>query len=105
SLSTIRTRSFGLQPVEERQVELTGAFHGFPELLLAYVDQVTQHVVVLRPVYERHIGGDGARFEIVSVHNSPVQPKIQRITGRNPPRVKSQGSGLECLGIRIAEIQ
>ncbi len=74
TLAPIGTRSLGLQPVQQRKTLLLSSVHMFVEHLFAYVYNITQYIIVLRPVNNGYISFVEARNKILTVYNLAVVP-------------------------------
>ena len=68
----IRTRRFGLQPIQQRETELLGARDVFRRYLWRALKRIARQVIILRPVHQRHIPGVSARDKILPVRDATV---------------------------------
>src|SRR5690606_29372998 len=79
--AAVRTRRFGLHPIQERETKLLGAVQMRQSFLRLIAMNIAEPVVVLRPIDQRDIAFVSAGGEVPLVGYAPVEKQIQWSAG------------------------
>ena len=98
--AAVGARSFGLQPVEQRETELFARSEVARGFGRGHLKQIAQHVVVLRPVHERGVASVGAGNEIRAINDAAIFKEAGALRG-----IEAHGEGFESArrGIIVTE--